>query len=178
MKNFSKIATGVALAASLYAGNVMAATNGSLGTDSTGTSLVTLSIADRVQISDMHDIALGAWSGTGNMTGAANFCVYRSGGDNYALTATTDNGAYAVTSATTHDVIPFSAQVTDTGSSGSPVSLTYNTATTTALVGSTSLTCGGNDNAQLSVTFAPSDLQKASSASDYQATVTLYVQPI
>ena len=178
MKKFNNIVTGVAFAASLFAGNAMAATDGTLGTDSTGTSLVSLSIADRVQISGISDIALGAWSGSGNMTGYTNFCVYRSGGDNYQLTATTDNGAFAVTSATTGDTVPFTAQVDDSLDASAGETLSYNTATSTALVGSSSLTCGGTDNAQLLVSFAQSDLQQASTANDYQATVTIYVQPI
>ena len=178
MNTLNNIVTSVAFAATLFAGSAMAATDGSLGTDSTGTSKITMSISDRVQISGVSDIALGAWSGSGNLSGYTNFCVYRSGGDNYQLTATTDNGAFAVTSATTGDTVPFSAKVDDSldASAGQPLS--YNTATAWALVGSSSLTCGGTDNAQLLVTFAQSDLQQASSANDYQATVTIYVQPI
>ena len=178
MNNFSKIATGVALAVSLYAGNAMAATNGTLSTDSTGTSQVTLSITDQIKISDMHDIALGTWDGSNTVTGAANFCVYRNGGDGYQLTATTDNNAFALYSTTTSDSIPFAATVKDTGAGTPAQPLGYNTATTTPLIGSTSQTCGGSDNAQLQVTLSPSDLQKATTSNDYAATVTLYVQPI
>lgn len=177
MKKLNTIVTGVAFAASLFAGNALAATDGTLGATSTGTSVVSLTVANRVQITGLSDIALGSWSGTGNMTGSTNYCVYRSGADNYSIKATTDNGAFAVTSATTGDTIPFTAQVSDTVNSVTDV-LTYNTATTTALQGSSSLTCGGTSNGQLQVTFAQADLQKASSATDYQATVTLLVQPI
>lgn len=179
MTKLNNIVTSVAFAATLFAGNAMAATDGGLGANSTGTSDVTLQIADRVQITDVHDIALGAYGGTGTMTGTADFCVYRSGGDNYQLTVTTDNGAYAVTSATSGDTIPFAAKVDDSlTASTSGEALSYNTATSTALVGSNSLTCGGTDNAQLYVSFAEADLQAASTANDYQATVTLYVEPI
>ncbi|HKI75446.1 MAG TPA: hypothetical protein VJ998_12405 [Pseudomonadales bacterium] len=179
MNKLNNIVTSIAFAATLFAGNAMAATDGGLGANSTGTSDVTLSIADRVQVTDVHDIALGAYGGTGNMTGTSDFCVYRSGGDNYKLTVTTDNGAYAVTSISTGDSIPFTAQVDDSLTAATTgEALSYNTATSTALVGSSSLTCGGVDNAQLYVSFAESDLQAASTASDYQATVTLYVEPI
>lgn len=180
MKKINKIVTSVAFAASLFAANAMAATDGTLGDaskGSTGTSVVSLSVADFVQISGLSDIALGTWSGSGNLVGSTSYCVYRSGGDNYSVKATTDNGAFAVTSATTGDSIPFSAQVSDTVNNVS-AALTYNTATAAALKGSTSLNCGGKSNGQLQVTFAPSDLQKASTATDYQATVTLLVEPI
>ena len=178
MNKLNKMVTGVAFAASVLAGNAMAATDGSLGVDSTGTSNISLSIADRVQISSVEDIALGAWGGTGDMTGFTNFCVYRSGGDNYELTVTADTGAFQVDSATTGDSIPFSAKVDDDLDASNGEALTYNTATTVALIGSNSVTCGGADNAQLLVTFAQANLQAASTANDYQATVTIYVQPI
>ena len=178
MNKLNTIVTGIAFAASVFAGNAMAASDGSLGATSSGSSVVSLSIANRVQITGVSDIALGAWSGSGNLSGSTNFCVYRSGGDNYSITATTDNGAFAVTSATTSDSIPFTAQVDDSLDASAGEVLSYNTATAVALVGSSSLTCGGSDNAQLLVTFAQSDLQTASTANDYQATVTLLVQPI
>ena len=178
MNKLNKIVTSVAFAATLFAGNAMAAVDGSLGVDSTGKSDISLSIADRVQISDVHDIALGAWGGSGNMTGAADFCVYRSGGDNYQLTLTADTGAFQVSSATTSDNIPFTAQVDDDLDASNGESLSYATASSVALVGSNALDCGGSDNAQLYVTFAASDLQAASTANDYQATVTIFVEPI
>lgn len=187
MNKLSKIATGVAITSCLMAGQAFASTDGMLGVDSTGTSRISLAIADRVQISGISDINLGVWSGSGNMSGSTDFCVYRNGGDNYQLTATTDNGAFQVSSGTTLDTIPFSASISMLGSSGSKHSkwwdahnraLKYNRATNTTLTGSDSLTCGGSYNARLQVDFAQRDLQKASSANDYKATLTLYVQPI
>lgn len=177
MKNFNKVLTGAALVASLFACNAMAATDGTLGSTSSGSSKVTLSVADRVQITKMSDIALGTWSGSGNLTGSTSYCVYRSGGDNYSVSATTDQSNFSVYSPTTKDSIPFTASVTDTVNN-TTAALSYGTATTAALKGSTSLTCGGGTNGKLSVTFAQSDLQKASSGTDYQATVTLLVKPI
>ncbi|MCB1692524.1 MAG: hypothetical protein KDI19_07130 [Pseudomonadales bacterium] len=179
MNNFSKkIVTGFAFAASFAAMNAMAATQGSLGADSTATSDITLEVADRVQITSVEDITLGAWSGSGNLTGSTDFCVYRSGGDDYQLTLTADTGAFQVDSATASDSIAFTAKVDDDLDASDGESLAYNTATSAALAGSSSFTCGGSDNAQLEVTFAEAALQAASTANDYQATVTLLVEPI
>ena len=178
MNNLKKIVTGFAFAASLAAGNAMAATQGSLGADSTGTTDVTLEIADRVQITSISDIVLGAWSGNGDLVGSTDFCVYRSGGDDYQLTLTADTGSFVVESATTLDSIAFSANVDDDLDASDGETLAYNTASAVALTGSNSFTCGGNDNAQLEVTFAEAALQAASSAADYQATVTILVEPI
>ncbi|XOV90064.1 MAG: hypothetical protein ACFHX7_09310 [Pseudomonadota bacterium] len=178
MNTQTKLATGIALSAALFAGQAMAATQGSLGVNSTGTTDISLEIANRVQISSVEDIALGAWGGSGNLTGATEFCVYRSGGDNYRLTLTTSTGSFSVASVLSGDSIPFSARVDDDLDASDGEALTYNTATAVALVGSSSLTCGGGDNAELAVTFAEADLQQASTANDYQATVTVFVEPI
>ncbi|MEX1237690.1 MAG: hypothetical protein WD994_05425 [Pseudomonadales bacterium] len=170
--------TGFALAAVLTSGQALAATDGTLGTNSTGTSDISLEIADRVQITSMADIALGAWGGAGDLVGSSEFCVFRNGGDDYRLTLTADTGAFQVFSTTTTDNIAFAAKVDDDLDASDGEALAYNTATAVALAGSASLTCGGNDNASLEVTFAEANLQAASTANDYQATVTVFVEPI
>ncbi len=161
-----------------FAMNAMAASDGSLGSDSNGTTDVTLEIVDRVQISNMKDIALGSYSGSGDMNNSASFCVYRNGGDDYAVTLTVDTGAFAVDSGTTGDSIAFTARIDDDLDASDGEVLTYNTASTVALAGSVSTTCGGGDNASLAVSFAEANLQAASSANDYGATVTVLVTPI
>ena len=178
MNKLNKMVTFFAFAAALSAGQAMAASDGTLGADSTGTSVVSLAIADRVRISSVEDIVLGAWSGSGALVGASEFCVYRSGGDNYRLTLTADTGAFQVDSATTGDSIAFTARVDDDTDASDGEAMTYNTASAVALTGSISMTCGGSDNAELQVSFAEAALQAASSGNDYQATVTVYVEPI
>ncbi|MEX2327270.1 MAG: hypothetical protein WD558_06040, partial [Pseudomonadales bacterium] len=84
----NKMVTGFAFAAAMSTGQAMAATQGALGVDSTGTTDISLEIADRVQISSVDDIALGAWGGSGDLVGTSQFCVYRSGGDDYQMTLT------------------------------------------------------------------------------------------
>ena len=59
MNNFSKILTTAAL--TLAAGHAGA---GTLGDDSSDTSTVTLEVTDKVQISNISDIPLGAYNGT------------------------------------------------------------------------------------------------------------------
>ncbi|MCB1644178.1 MAG: hypothetical protein KDI36_01930 [Pseudomonadales bacterium] len=176
MNTFAKIITASALA--LISSASMAATDGSLGADSTGTSDLSLTINDRVQITGVDDIALGAYSGSGVLTGETEFCVYRNGGDNYKVTLTTDQASFVVKSATTLDTIAFSASIDDDLDASDGESLTYNTASAVALAGSNSVTCGGSSNAALQVSFAEAALQAAASANDYQATVTVFVEPI
>lgn len=174
----NKIVTGMAFVAALSAGQTFAATNGALASSSSGTTDVSLEIANRVQLSSVENLPLGAWGGSGNLTGGTDFCVYRSGGDNYKLTLTADTGAFQVTSSTTSDNIPFSAFVDDDSDATDGEELTYNTASAVPLVGSNAYDCSGTDNAELFVSFAEDDLRTASTANNYKATVTILVEPI
>ena len=171
-----KLIAGVAFAA--FVSPAFGASDGTLGATSSGTSDITLEIADRVQITSVEDITLGAWGGSGDMVGTTEFCVYRSGGDDYAVTLTADTGAFQVGSVTTLDNIAFSVRVDDDLDASDGESLSYNTQSAVALAGSSSLTCGGGDNAEVEVTFAEAALQAASTANDYQATITILVEPI
>lgn len=178
MKTLNKIINGLAFAGVLFAGQAMAASDGTLGATSTGTSLVSLTINDRVQISSVNDIALGAYAGTGTMSGQSTYCAHRNGGGNYTVTLTTDQAAYNVYSATTLDSIPFTVLIDDDNdASAGGASLAYNTASA-ALVGHTAAACAAADNAAIQVSFTQANLQAVASANDYQATVTMLVEPI
>ncbi len=156
----------------------MAASDGSLGTSSTGTSQVSLTVNDRVQISSVEDIALGAYGGTGDMVGSSQYCVFRNGGGNYKVTLTSNEGVFQVASATSGDTIPFTVKVDDDLDASDGESLTYATASSVAMTGDVAASCGGTDNAEIDVTFAEADLQAVGSANDYQATITILVEPI
>lgn len=177
MNNFKKIVTGIALATSMMAGNAMAAGNGTMGTTSSADTILTLGIPDRVQISDVKDLALGTWSGTSDLVGSTSFCVYRNGAAGYDVTLSTVSGSFQVSSATSGDSIPFGVKVDDSLDASAGEALTYNTASANALLGSNSLTCGGSDNATLQFTFAQADLQGKGTATDYTETVTILVAP-
>ena len=180
MKSLTKIAVGLMISGALVASNSsMAASDGTLGTDSTGQSVVSLEVQNRVQISDVEDIALGAYSGTGTMVGEVEYCVYRNGADNYKVTLTTSQAAFQIQSATTTDTIAFSVKVDDDLDAGAGgEALSYNTASAVALAGSAQADCGGSDNGAIEVTFAEAALQAVGSANDYQATMTVLVEPI
>lgn len=178
MKALNVIIKGIALVIVLFAGQTLAATDGTLSTTSTGTSLVSLSVGTGVQISSVNDIALGAYSGTGNLSGQSTYCVHKVGGTNYQITLTTDQASFQVFSATTTDTIAFSVLVDDDiDASVGGAAIAYNTASG-SLVGHTAANCGGNDNAAMQVSFIEANLQAVSSANDYQATVTMLVEPI
>ena len=173
MNKLNKIMTGVAFGA-LFAGQAFA---GTLGATSTDTSVVSLEIVDRVQITNVDNIALGAYSGSGVLSGSTQYCVFRNGGDNYTVTLTTDTGSFKVSSATTLDDINFTAKIDDDADASNGAAVVYNVATA-GLVGAATTNCGAGDNAAIEVNFAQADLLAASSAADYTATMTILVEPI
>ena len=177
MNTLKNIISSSIIAGALVSGAAFAATDGSAGSTSTGTSVVSLTINDRVQITSVEDIALGAYGGTGSLAGNSAFCVFRNGGDNYTLTLSASTGAFEVTSATTSDNIAFTARVDQDNDASDGTVQAYNTASA-GLIGSGDTTCGGADNASLHVTFAEAAMQAVSSANDYQATVSILVSPI
>jgi hypothetical protein len=175
MNKLSKILTGVAVSA-LFSAPALAASDGSLGTSSSGQSDVSLTVADRVQITSVADIALGTYSGTGDLVGSTEYCVFRNGGGDYKVTLTTDQGAFEVAEGG-GQTIPFTARVDDDLTPADGESLSYGTASSVALVGSNSATCGGTDNGAVEVTFSEANLQ-AAATTNYSATMTILVEPI
>lgn len=167
MNNFKKIALSTAIATSLFAGQAFAADQGTLGSASTGKSVVSLSVNDQVQISGVDDISLGAFDGSNDLTGSTEFCVYRSGGDAYQMTVSAEGKTtLEVASVITGD---------NDASNGADIA---HGGTSASFTGSNLLDCNSNDNAALEVTFAAADLRTATSAADYTATVLILVEPI
>ena len=173
MNNFTKkLITGAVLGA--LAAPALA---GSLGSTSSDNSIVSLEVVDLVQISNVDNIALGAYSGTGVLSGETEYCVFRNGGDDYTVKLTTDTGSFKVSSATTTQDIDFTVKVDADTDASDGQSLTYNVASA-AMAGSSALDCGSSDNGSIEVSFAQADLLAVSSANDYTATMTILVEPI
>ena len=178
MKTPNNLAIGIALSSAIFATQAIAAQNGTLGSDSTGMSDISLDILDRVQITGVTDIDLGIFDGTNGMTGSTAFCVYRSGGDNYTMTITTQDGTLEVASAIALDSIGFTVKVDGDIDASNGEAITYGISTSNLFTGSSVINCGGANNASLEVSFAAADLLVATAATDYTATVVILVQPI
>ncbi|MBO6557443.1 MAG: hypothetical protein JJ934_04055 [Pseudomonadales bacterium] len=173
MNNFSKTVTGIALA--LATSTSLA---GTLGDDSSDTSLVTLEVTDKVQISNISNIPMGEYNGTdATWSDGTSYCVFRNGGDQYRLKLTTDEGAFQVASATTGDTIPFTAQVDSDADASDGAAIAYD-AWSANMNGASATDCSGADNGSIEVTFTQANLLAVSSGSDYKATITVFVEPI
>lgn len=176
--HLQQIAKSVAFAFALVTStSAFSATDGALGVDSTGEIGVSLSVADRVLISGLDDIPLGSYGGSGELTGASTFCVYRNGNGLYDLTVSSSNasgGTFRAAGGTAF--IDYRVRVGDSidASSSRPVN---SGSTVVALSGSgTSTSCGGADNAALEVTFTEAALQAAPTGA-FTDVITVLVQP-
>lgn len=170
MKTFNKT---LLVAALTLSGSAFAATNGTLGADSTGTSDVIIIKENVVLISDVEDLDLGTLNvATANISAADDVCVFNSTA-NYSVTVSSANTVFELQSAG-GDAIPYAVTWEDDSSGASPV-------TAGALLGGqvgdrTSLNCNGTPNATFEVTVLSTDFNAAAPGS-YTDTLTLLIEP-
>jgi len=182
MKIIKKALTVAALSTTVLSGAAFAATQGTLGATSTGTTDVTLTIASQVRISDLNDFALGTYGGAGNLTGNDNVCAYTnvaSGAYNITFTDNSEMTAtqFAVENAGNTAEIPMEVRYNDvTGTAGNAVA-TYGTqmASTGANITADDCSAGGLSG-NIQVTLLAADLQ-AAPADAYASTVTVLMEP-
>jgi len=156
----------------------LAATQGAVGSTSTGSVVITATVPNLVRISGLNDIALGTWSGTGDMTGSDSLCVW-STTRKYAVTATGSgaSSAFTLTSGgTTPSTIAYTVQWADSSGASTGTAMTAGTPVTTRNTTATSTTCAGGTNATVLVRVAETDLAAAPAAA-YTGTLTLVVAP-
>lgn len=151
-----------------------AATQGTLGSTSTGSLGITLTIPNLVQITGINDIALGTWSG-GAMSGSDNVCVF-STTRAYRITANGSGTAGAFTLVAGANTIPYTVEWDDVSGATTGTALTSGTALTGQATAATSATCGGGTNATVIVRVAEAALT-AVPAGAYTGTLTLVITP-
>lgn len=163
----------------ILAANTAQATDGSLGTTSTGTSDLRVTIADLVRITNVGNLDFGSYSGSGALDANDNVCIYRNiPAATYRVTASANEGSFVVKSGA--DSIAYSVFWNHaTGTTGeTAVSYSSPTATQTG-ANNTSEDCGGGAslNANFHVHFDASPLQ-AAPAGIYTGTLVLFVEPV
>lgn len=160
-----------------------AASDGTLGTTSSGTVDVTMTIASLVQISKLSDIALGAITDTSaSEAGSTQACIYTNvSGGTYTITATSSHpssGDFRVNDGGSN-YVTYTAQWSDQQDGSGSVALTSGAvlAASQENASTTSLDCDGGSNARFSVTFPAGNLFAAVPGT-YTDTVTLLVAPV
>jgi hypothetical protein len=187
MQSFSRIAAFVV--ALVGFGVAQAATQGTLGPTSTGTSNLSITVGNAAQISNMNDFALGLWAG-GNVTAADSVCVYtNTAGGGYTITPSSANaggtGLFRLTNGAAA-YLPYAVGWTGVSNSNFAASTCVGGGGACAGSGvvsagqtgadTTSRTCGGGTSATLSVELLATDLS-AAAPGNWTDTLTIVVTP-
>jgi hypothetical protein len=187
--NFSKSFKGriavIAGAAALHAGVAAAATQGSAGTTSTGTSTINASVSPRVNISSLSDITfadadLAPVMNTSNQsTKAANVCVWSNNADkSYYITASGSGASSAFTLAnSTNPVVPYQVYWNTTSGQTTGTQLSTGTKSAKQTSNATAPNCGSGTSATLVVGIMGSDANAMLASTTYTGTLTLLVAP-
>jgi len=173
-------ALGVALAIGVATAGAPAlgASDGNLGASSLGELDVTLTIPQLVRISDLDDIDLGTFAGSG-LSGSDNVCVW-STTRAYAITASGDGtgGSFTLTGATSGSTLAYTLQWAESAGAGSGAAMTSGQAIGGRSTTATSPTCNGGTSLNATVLVAVSDTALGAAVADtYTGTVTLLVEP-
>jgi hypothetical protein len=163
-----------------------AATQGTLGSTSTGTVNLSITKSVQAQISDLSDMTLANWSvGDGAVTLFSNACIYSSTGS-YKVTATGSGLANAFTISSGLNTIPYTVTWNAGGQgnlANTGTSLTSNIQSTNfANANTTNATCSGggagNDTARVVVGITQANMNSAASSSTpYTGTLTMLITP-
>jgi hypothetical protein len=184
----------VAIVSIAMATPAFAQTDGSLGSTSSGTSDISVTITELARVTKVNNLAAGAYSGAvdGNGNGfdmADDVCIYTnassgsyrvtlSGNYNSAGAAGTD---FFVRGGTAGDTIAYSVGWNDVRATNSgETAATAGTAITSQTGYSTALDCGGatetETNARFHVTMTQADML-AERADTYTGTLTILIAP-
>lgn len=176
MKKMLKLTAVLVVSVALSA-TAFAATDGTLGTTSQGTTDISVTVGEMVRISDLEDFAFGSYAGTGDLDSNDDLCVYRNGGALYTITATSNEGAFTVKDGA--DSIAYSVQFNDQTGTNGEVSLTYNTASGTQSGANTqSANCAtGGKSANVHIVLTEAAVQAAPPGS-YTGTLILTAAPV
>jgi hypothetical protein len=174
-------AIGSLLPALLYASNAQASTQGSIGSTSTGSVSINASVAGRVQISGLSDVAFTAVDPSTDASSAQNVCVWsNSAGRGYRITATGSGASNAFTlSSAALTPVPYSVEWSGSSGQSSGTALTSGTPLTSLTSAATRPDCsaGPAASASLIVKIGSTNLQNMAAAASYTGTLTLLVAP-
>jgi len=178
MRIRNKLATaGVVTLLAVAGHQALAATDGTLGATSTGTSDVSLTINQSYQISGVSDLALGAWSGTGDLSGNDDVCVYTNDASaGYQVNITNSTGSFTVANAGATASVPFAVKWNSTTGTSGNQAVTYNSPLAGTGANTSSTNCGGGNDANFEVSVLAADLS-AAPADSYSSTLSITIEP-
>lgn len=158
-----------------------ASSDGTIGSDSTGTVQINAAVPGRVQITGLADVDFGTVDPTANASDAQSVCVWsNTSGRKYNVTATGDGGVggtdFSLSDGT--DVLPYTVEWASASAATSGSLLTSGSALAGLSSAAVNPSCsaGANKSASLIVKMASTDLV-AAVAGSYSGTLTLVVAP-
>ena len=177
MKSLLK-AVSITLLSGLLAAPAFAATQGTVGTTSTGRSDISVTVPKLVNITSVADFNFGSYSGVGDMNLNDDLCIGTNANPrNYRVTVTAQGEtAYVVKSGA--NSLAFHAYFNDVTGTGGEVELTHGTTLSGQTGGSTLGQCiaGTNLNANLHTQFLETDLLAVPDGA-YAGTLVILVEP-
>jgi len=169
LKRIEFIACLTVVAGSVMTGSTVAATVGSLGATSSGTSVINLDKQEVVVATDISDLHMGlAGSLNSTVTASDDVCVYTSTGA-YSLNISSSNGSFYLSDDNATTDIPYSV---GWGTDSSNDVVAYNTDISGLLGDSRSINCNELPNALLSISVTAPDFN-AADPGNYTDTLTL-----
>lgn len=168
------------LLAGLASGTAMAATQGSLGTTSTGSVSISASVPNRIQLTGLNDIALTNQDPSVAAANAQSVCVWsNTSTKGYYVTASGSGTASAFTLANGASTVPYSVEWAGSSGQSSGTTLVASTALHGLTSTATNPTCasGPTSSASLIVRISTANLQAMQASTTYTGTLTLVVAP-
>lgn len=122
-----------------------------------------------VRISNMNNIGLGSWDGSGDVTDEDGVCVFNDGGPNYLITASGSGGGGSFELSNGSESIDYEVRFKGT-------SISANNSHSFSGADEIDDSCGGGTNATVRITVPESELLDAHKGS-YSGTLNLQVDP-
>lgn len=157
-----------------------AATQGNLGSTSTGSVSISASVPTRVRISGLNDVALTNADPSVDASNAQNVCVWSNTSTRgYNITATGSGAGSAFTLASASLTVPYSVEWSASSGQSAGTALAPGAVLTGLTSNATNANCasGPSASASLIVRVAAADLQSMQAATSYTGTLTLVVAP-
>lgn len=168
------------IAALIAHGTAFAATQGSLGTTSTGSISIGASVPNRVQLSGLTDVSFANQDPATPAANAQSVCVWsNTSTKGYNVTASGSGAGSAFTLANGALNVPYSVEWAGSSGQSSGTALTSGSALTGLTSTATNATCsaGASSSASLIVRISSANLQGMQAATTYTGTLTLVVAP-
>lgn len=180
MKQYLHYLTCAALLAGALDSGAIAATQGTLGSTSTGSLSISASVPNRIQLTGLTDVAFTNQDPSTAASNAQNVCVWaNTSTKGYNVTATGSGTSGAFTLANGAASVPYSVEWSGSSGAATGSALATGAALTGLVSAATDPTCstGAASSASLIVKLSATDLQSMQAATSYTGTLTLVVAP-